>query len=53
MDFAVPFDIAAIANGFGVRGRRIEDPAELGPALTEAIAANEPVVLDVRIDGAI
>jgi len=53
MDFAVPFDIAAIANGFGVRGRRIEDPAELGPALTAAIAANEPVVLDVRIDGAI
>jgi len=53
MDFAVPFDIAAIANAFGVRGRRIEDPAELGPALTEAIASNEPVVLDVRIDGTV
>ena len=53
MDFPVPFDIAAIANAFGVRARRIEDPAALGPALTEALAANEPVVLDVRIDGSI
>ncbi|MDA0352923.1 MAG: thiamine pyrophosphate-binding protein [Chloroflexi bacterium] len=53
MDFAVPFDIAAIANAFGVRGRRIEDPATLGAAITEAIASNEPTVLDVRIDGSI
>ena len=53
MDFPVPFDIAAIANAFGVRGRRIEDPEELGPALAEAVAANEPVVLDVRIDGSV
>ena len=53
MDFAVPFDIAAIANAFAVRGRRIEDPAEVGPAITEAIAANEPVVLDIRIDGSV
>ncbi len=53
MDFAVPFDMAAIANAFGVRGRRIDEPSEVGPALTEAIASGEPVVLDVRIDGAV
>jgi benzoylformate decarboxylase len=53
MDFAVPFDIAAIANAFGVRGRRIEDPSDLGAAITEAIASNEPTVLDVRIDGSV
>jgi benzoylformate decarboxylase len=53
MDFAVPFDMAAIANAFGVRGHRIEDPSEVGPAITKAIAANEPVVLDVRVDGSI
>ena len=53
MDFAVPFDIAAIATAFGVRARRIEDPADLAPAITKAIAANEPIVLDVRIDGSI
>ena len=53
MDFPVPFDVAAIAEAFGVRGRRIKDPADLGSAVSEAIAANEPVVLDVRIDGSL
>ncbi len=53
MDFPTPFDIAAIAEAMGVRGRRIEDPAELGDALRESIAIGEPVVLDVSIDGAV
>ena len=53
MDFPTPFDIAAIAKAMGVYGRKVEDPAELGPALRESIALGKPVVLDVSIDGAV
>jgi acetolactate synthase-1/2/3 large subunit len=42
------FDHAAIARAMGCRGERITDPAALGPALREAIAARVPTVLDVR-----
>jgi acetolactate synthase-1/2/3 large subunit len=42
------FDHAAIARSMGCRGQRIEDPAALGPALQEALAARLPTVLDVR-----
>ena len=31
MDFAIPFDMAGLANGFGVQGRRIEGPGGPGP----------------------
>ena len=53
MDFGVPFDMAGMANANGVHGRRIEDPAELEPALREAIERNEPALLDVVIDGSV
>ena len=33
MDFASPLDLAAIAQGMGVAGEKVEDPAALGPAL--------------------
>jgi thiamine pyrophosphate-dependent acetolactate synthase large subunit-like protein len=45
-----PTDFAAVAGSFGVRGLRVEHPAELAPALTEALAAAEPVVVDVVTD---
>lgn len=53
MDFPIPFDMAAIANGFGIQGRRIEDPGELAQAVRDAIEGNQPTLLDVVIDGAV
>ncbi len=53
MDFATPFDIAAVAEAMGVYGRKVEDPSEVGAALREAIALGKPAVLDVSIDGAV
>ncbi len=49
-DFAQPFDFAALAQAFGVHGRRIEDPAEIGPELERALASGKPAVLDVVIE---
>ncbi|MSQ08535.1 MAG: thiamine pyrophosphate-binding protein [Dehalococcoidia bacterium] len=51
MDFNIPFDMAAMARAFGMKGVRIEDPAQIGPELKKAVAGNEPVLLDVVIDG--
>jgi acetolactate synthase I/II/III large subunit len=45
-----PTDFAAVARSFGVRGIRVEQPAELAPALRQALAAGEPVVVDVVTD---
>lgn len=44
-----PLNFAALAQGFGLPGRQISKPSELVPALQEAFAANEPIVLDVAI----
>ena len=49
-DFTHPFDFAALARAFGVYGRRIEDPAEIGPELERAWASGKPAVLDVVIE---
>ena len=53
MDFPTPFDIAAVAEAMGVYGRKVEDPAENGAALRDALALGKPAVLDVSIDGAV
>src|SRR5262252_2509736 len=45
-----PTDFASVARNFGVRGIRVERPAEIAPALAEALAAAEPVVVDVVTD---
>ena len=45
-----PTDFTAVARSFGVRGIRVEKPAQLAGALAEAIAAKEPVVVDVVTD---
>jgi benzoylformate decarboxylase len=52
MDLTGPdLDFAAIATSFGVKGARVEDPADIGAALKEAQAAEEPRLIDVVIDG--
>jgi len=45
-----PTDFAKVAASFGVRGIRVEEPGRIAPALAEALAANEPVVVDVVTD---
>jgi acetolactate synthase I/II/III large subunit len=42
-----PTDFAAVAKTFGVRGIRVEQPADIAPALRQALAADEPVIVDV------
>src|SRR3954470_12305374 len=45
-----PTDFTEVARSFGVRGIRVEQPSELAPALQQALAADEPVVVDVVTD---
>jgi acetolactate synthase I/II/III large subunit len=45
-----PTDFTAVAQSFGVRGIRVEQPSEIAPALAEALAASEPIVVDVVTD---
>ncbi|HET6183078.1 MAG TPA: thiamine pyrophosphate-binding protein [Acetobacteraceae bacterium] len=45
-----PTNFANVAQSFGVRGVRVEDPAELGGVLRRALAAEEPVLVDVVTD---
>ena len=45
-----PTDFTAVARSFGVRGIRVEHPAEIATALSEALAADEPTVVDVVTD---
>ncbi len=42
-----------LARGFGLEGRRVSDPAELGPALSAAFASGKPTLLDVLVDGTV
>lgn len=45
-----PTDFAKIANDFGVKGIRVEDPADLADVLAKAIAARKPALIDVVTD---
>jgi len=45
-----PSDFTAVARSFGVRGIRVERAAEIAPALSEAVSAGEPIVVDVVTD---
>jgi len=45
-----PTDFAKVAASFGVRGIRVEEPSRIASALSEALAGNEPVVVDVVTD---
>ena len=53
MDFAQPLQLAKIAEGFGVHGRKVETPSELAPALEEAFSLGKPALVDVVIDGSV
>ena len=43
-------DFAALARVFGAHGERVEDPAQVLPALRRALESGRPAVVDVVID---
>ncbi len=45
-----PTDFTAVARSFGVRGIRVEQPQDIAPALSQALAADAPVLVDVVTD---
>src|ERR1700722_4155850 len=45
-----PTDFTEVAKSFGVRGIRVEKAEQIAAALNTALAADEPVVLDVVTD---
>ena len=47
VDFTGQMEAVRIAEAFGVRGVRITHPDQLIPAITDALASNEPVFIDV------
>ena len=53
MDFDRPFDLAAIAQAFGVSAERVEDADEVAPAIRRALALGGPALIDVVVDGSV
>jgi benzoylformate decarboxylase len=52
MDLTNPaLDFVAIAHGMGVLGRRVTRPADIQPAVREALALGKPYVLDILMEG--
>jgi pyruvate dehydrogenase (quinone) len=45
-----PVDFATVAEGFGVRGFRIEEPESCGAVLDDALAHDGPALIDAVID---
>ena len=45
-----PVDFAAVAEGLGARGVRVDDDGAFGPALQEALAAEALTVIQVALD---
>ncbi len=43
-------NFAALAEAVGLTGLRVEDPAQVRPALEKALAAEGPVLVDVVTD---
>ena len=43
-------DFAAYAKSFGAHGETVESTAQFAPALTRAMAAGKPALIEVRID---
>lgn len=46
VDFTGKMDAVGIAEAFGIRGVRITHPDQLIPAITDALASNEPVFIE-------
>ena len=53
MDFANRLDLAMMAQAMGVHGERVDDPAEIGPAVQRAFESGKPALLDITISGAL
>jgi Thiamine pyrophosphate enzyme, C-terminal TPP binding domain len=54
MDFVdPPIDSAALARSLGMRAHRIDTGDEFGAAYRDALAAREPVLLEVIVDGSV
>jgi acetolactate synthase-1/2/3 large subunit len=47
VDFTEPLDYVRVAEGFGLGGRRVSAPEDLGPALQEAVASGSPYLVEV------
>ncbi len=45
-----PLDFVKIAAGHGVPGKLVEDPADITPALEEALASDGPYLLEIRTE---
>jgi thiamine pyrophosphate-dependent acetolactate synthase large subunit-like protein len=45
-----PVDFAVVADGFGVRGIRLEDPEQCAGALELALQHEGPVLVDAHVD---
>jgi benzoylformate decarboxylase len=41
-------DFCRVAEGFGMQAQRVDQPAQLGPALKQAFELNEPNLIEVR-----
>jgi thiamine pyrophosphate-dependent acetolactate synthase large subunit-like protein len=46
-----PVDFATVAEGFGVRGFRIEEPESCAAVLDDALAYDGPALVDAIVDG--
>ncbi len=52
MDLTGPeFDFVHLAAGMGVEGVRIEKADDIAPALSKAVAANKPYLIEIAIEG--
>lgn len=45
-------DFAAIAEGYGIKGYKVEKAEDFRPVLEEALASGKPCVIDVRMENA-
>ena len=43
-------DFIALANSFGIKGMRVQDPKDLKSSIEEMLNHDGPVVMDVRVD---
>jgi benzoylformate decarboxylase len=54
MDLTRPgIDFVRVAEGFGVEGKRVSHPKDLGNAVRSAFESGRPYLLDVAVDGAV
>ena len=51
MDLTPTLDFTAIARGMGVAGQRVDDPDRLHAAVSAAIAAGGPHLIEVVVSG--